>query len=54
MWPKICDCSCRWKNGFINDVKLAFLAKKNSADYHDEMDSERFEKYFQVQLLPNI
>jgi hypothetical protein len=36
------------KNGFIND------AKKNSADYHDEMDSKRFEKWFQDQLLHNI
>jgi hypothetical protein len=34
------------KNGFINDAKLAFLANKNSADYLDEMDSERFEKWF--------
>jgi hypothetical protein len=42
------------KNGFINDAKLVFLAKKNSADYHDEMNSERFEKWFQDQLLPNI
>jgi hypothetical protein len=25
------------KNGFINDAKLVFLAKKNSADYHDEI-----------------
>jgi transposase len=42
------------KNGFINDAKLVFLAKKNSADYLDEVDSERFEKWFQDQLLPNI
>jgi hypothetical protein len=42
------------KNGFINDAKLVFLAKENSADYHDEMDSKRFEKWFQDQLLPNI
>jgi hypothetical protein len=42
------------KNGFINDAKLVSLAKKNSADYRDEMDSERFEKWFQDQLLPNI
>jgi hypothetical protein len=32
------------KNGFINDAKLVFFAKRNSADYHDEMDSKRFEK----------
>jgi hypothetical protein len=42
------------KNGFINDAKLVFLSKKNSTDYHDEMDSERFEKRFQDQILPNI
>jgi hypothetical protein len=30
-------------NGFINVAKLVFLSKKNSADCHDEMDSERFE-----------
>jgi hypothetical protein len=52
-WSEICDCSCRWKNGFIKDAKLVFLAKRNSADYHDEMDSKRFEKWFQDQLLPN-
>jgi hypothetical protein len=40
--------------GFINDAKLISLAKNNSADYRDEMDSERFEKCFQDQLLPNI
>jgi transposase len=42
------------RNGFINNAKLVFLAKKNLADYHDEMDSEIFEKCFQDQLLPNI
>jgi hypothetical protein len=36
------------KKGFIKN------AKGNSADYHDEMDSKRFEKWFQVQLLPDI
>jgi transposase len=39
---------------FLNNAKLVFLAKRNSADYHDEMDSKRFEKQFQDQLLPNI
>jgi hypothetical protein len=24
-----------WKNGFITDAKLVFLAKRKSADYHD-------------------
>jgi hypothetical protein len=38
----------------INDAKLVLNAKKNSADYHDEMDKERFVKWFQDQLLPDI
>jgi hypothetical protein len=42
------------KNGFFNDAKLVFLAKRNSADYHNEMDSKLFEKWFQNKLLPNI
>jgi hypothetical protein len=42
------------KNGFIKNAKSVFLAKRNSADYHDVMDSKRFEKWFQDQLLPNI
>jgi hypothetical protein len=31
------------RNGFINDAELVFLSKRNSADYHDDMDSKRFE-----------
>jgi len=30
------------------------LAKKGSADNHDEMDSDRFEQWFRKQLLRNI
>jgi hypothetical protein len=45
--PEICG-----KNGFINDEKLVFLATRKSADYHDQMDSKRFEKWLQDQLLP--
>jgi hypothetical protein len=44
----------RGKDGFINYIKLVFLAKENSAAYHDNMDSERFGKWFQDQLLPDI
>lgn len=41
-------------HGFVPNAKLVFLAKKNSADYHDEMDSDRFEEWFKTQLLPNV
>jgi transposase len=52
--PRFVTVHAGRKNTFINDAKLVSLAKKNSADYHDEMDSERFEKWFHDQLLPNI
>ncbi len=38
------------KMGFIEGAKHVFLAKKNSGDYHDEMDSARFERWFKEQL----
>ncbi|XP_050503419.1 uncharacterized protein LOC126882497 [Diabrotica virgifera virgifera] len=42
------------KDGFINGAELTFLAKKNTADYHDEMDGPLFENWFKTKLLPNI
>lgn len=30
------------------------FAKKNTADAHEEMDADRYEKYFAEQLLPNL
>lgn len=42
------------KNGFVAGAELTFLAKKNSQDYHDEMDGETFEQWFENDLIPNI
>jgi hypothetical protein len=52
--PRFVTVHADGKNGFINDAKFVFLAKENSADYHNETDSERFGKWFQDQLLPDI
>lgn len=41
-------------HGFVPNAKLVFLAKKKSADYHDEMSSDRFEEWFKTQLIPNV
>ena len=41
------------KNGFVPECALFFQAK-NVGDYHDQMDADKFEKWFQKQLLPNI
>ena len=35
-------------------VEGVFIAKKNSTDYHKEMNGDIFEKSFRQQLLPNI
>ena len=40
-------------NGFVRNGLLVFQSKK-TGDYHEEMDSARFEKWFTEQLLPNI
>jgi hypothetical protein len=39
---------------FVPNAKLVFLCKNNTADAHDEMDGEMYEKYFSEQLLPNL
>nr|CAD7603549.1 unnamed protein product [Timema genevievae] len=39
--------------GFVEAAELTFLCKKNTADAHDEMDGDIYEKWFSEQLLPN-
>ena len=40
--------------GWVPGGDLMFRSKTNSADYHDEMNSEHFMEWFTKQLLPNI
>ena len=40
--------------GWVLGADLVFWSKTNSADYHDEMNSEHFMEWFTEQLLPNI
>ena len=42
------------ENGWIDGADLVFQSKKSTGDYHDEMNSERFEEWFRDQLLPNL
>ena len=42
------------EEGFVPNCSLVFTAKKGEGDYHEEMDGERFEKWFRNQQLPNI
>ena len=41
------------EDGFINGTELNFLCKKNTANEHEEMDGETYEKWFMEQLVPN-
>ncbi|XP_076298376.1 uncharacterized protein LOC143217712 [Lasioglossum baleicum] len=42
------------KNGFINGAELMFKANSTTGDYHDQMNSENFEKWLQQKLIPNL
>jgi hypothetical protein len=39
---------------FVPNAKLVFLCKNTTADAHEEIDGEMYEKYFSEQLLPNL
>lgn len=41
-------------DGWVNNAKLVFEAKKKTGDYHGQMDWENFSRWFKEQLLPNI
>ena len=42
------------ENGWVDGVDLVFKSKTNSADYHDEMNSEHFLERMREQLLPSL
>lgn len=42
------------EDGFIEGAQRIFLAKKNDGDYHEEMDGDYFEEWFEHSLIPNL
>lgn len=42
------------KSGWVEGAKLIFKSTKKTGDYHGQMNSELFEKWFIEMLLPNI
>jgi len=40
--------------GWVNNAKLVFQAKRKTGDYHGQMNSELFQKWFTEMLMPNI
>ena len=48
-----CGRCGRWGGeGWVEGADLVFRSKTNTADYHDEMNSEHFMEWFNEQLLP--
>ena len=43
-----------YKGGFLPECSLVFVGKTNSADYHDEINGDHFEEWFEHNLLPNL
>ncbi|KAG8240405.1 hypothetical protein J437_LFUL002548 [Ladona fulva] len=52
--PRFVILSAGSNQEFVENARLVYPAKKNTGDYHDEMDSRRFEEWFKSQLLLNI
>jgi hypothetical protein len=42
------------RKGFVDGASLIFKSKKNSSDYHSEMNAETFEKWMKNDLLPSL
>jgi len=41
-------------DGWVNNARLVFQAKRKTGDYHGQMDWGNFSRWFTEQLLPNI
>ena len=41
-------------NGWIPDAELVFVGKKDTSDYHGEMNQAHFEEWWEHDLLPNL
>ena len=42
------------KNGWVTNAKLVFKSTRKTGDYHGQMNSELFKKWFSKKLLPNL
>ena len=50
---RLITCHAGTSKEFIHNCLLLF-ASKYKGDYHEEMDSVRFKKWFEESVLPNI
>ncbi|XP_068082557.1 uncharacterized protein [Anabrus simplex] len=42
------------EKGFIREAQLIFEARSTQGDYHGQMNSDNFEKWFRTSVLPNL
>jgi len=52
--PRLIIVHAITEQGWVNNAKLVFQAKRKTGDYHDQMNWDNFSKWFIEQLLPNI
>ena len=43
-----------WENGFLNGCEECFVGAKDSADYHKEVNSIHFERWWEDSVLPRL
>lgn len=41
-------------NGFLDGAGECFVGKKDSKDYHSEMNGDHFERWWWEKVLPNL
>ena len=42
------------KNGFVDSCGECFVGKKDSGDYHNEMNFTHFERWWESKVLPSL
>jgi transposase len=52
--PRLIIVHAITEEGWVPQAKLVFQAKQRTGDYHGQMNSANFAKWFTEQLLPNI
>lgn len=52
--PRLIIVHAMTTDGWVPNAQLVFQAKKHTGDYHGQMNSENFSKWFTEQLLPHI
>ena len=52
--PRLIIVHAMTPEGWVPNARLVFQAKKRTGDYHGQMNSTNFAKWFTEQLLPNI